>query len=161
MTVTTSNYAKIYIGTTAAITWTSDATALTAFAADTYTEITNVEDLGEFGDEAAAVEYATLGDGRKKRAKGTNDAGTFDLVCIRDSEDAGQQALIAAQKMRDEYNIKIVVNDAPAGGTPSTFYFRAMVMSAKVGVTSADNMTKLTCSIAINTAILEIEAAAA
>lgn len=160
MAETTSSYAKIYIGTTAVINWTSDTTALSAFTADTYTEIKGVEDLGEFGDEANPVEVTTLGDSRKRRLKGTNDAGTFDLVCIRNSDDAGQRAVIAAQKERDSYNIKVVVNDAPTGGTPSTFYFSALVMSSKVGVGSADNAVKLTATMAINTAILEVEAAA-
>ncbi|WP_454917285.1 phage tail tube protein [Xanthobacter sediminis] len=161
MTEVTSSYAKIYIGTTAPITWTSDATALTAFAADTYIEVKKIEDIGEFGDEVVGVEYSVIGESRKKRVKGTYDAGTFDLVCIRDSSDPGQQKLIDALKMRDGVNVKVTVNDAPAGGTPSTFYFTAMVMSAKVGITSADNMVKLTSSLAINTAILEVEAAEA
>lgn len=161
MSETTSSYAKIYIGTSAAVAWATDAAALTAFEADTYTEITGVEDLGEFGDEANAVEITTLGDSRKRRLKGTNDAGTFDLVCIRNSEDAGQRAAVAAQKVKDAFNIKVIINDAPTGGTPSTFYFRAVVMSAKTGVTSADNPVKVTFSMAINTAILEVVAAAA
>ncbi|MFG1221713.1 phage tail tube protein [Xanthobacter wiegelii] len=155
MTASTTAGAKIYIGTTAA------AANLTAFEADTYTEIKEVEDLGEFGDESAEVEFTSIGDSRKRRYKGTRDAGVLELVCGRDPLDAGQIAALAAEQVKDAYNFKVVVNDAPVGGTPTTYYFRALVMSAKNSFGTVDNIVKVTFNLAINSAIIEEVAAAA
>lgn len=155
MTTSTTAGAKFYIGTTAA------AANLTAFKADTYVEVTEVEDLGEIGDEAEVVSYKVVGSGRVEKRTGTRDAGTLNLVCIRDPLDAGQRALIDASKTDSVYNLKIAVDDAPAGGTPSTFFFRASVSSAKVTFAGADDMTKIGFSLAITSEVLEEEAEAA
>ncbi|WP_024281224.1 hypothetical protein [Xanthobacter sp. 126] len=149
MTASTTAGAKIYIGTT------TEAANLTAFQADSYTEIKEVEDLGEFGDESSEVEFTSIGDSRKRRYKGTRDAGVLELVCGRDPLDAGQVAALAAEKVKDAYNFKVVVNDAPVGGTPTTYFFRALVMSAKNSFGTVDNIVKVTFSLAINSAILE------
>jgi len=155
MAINTTAGAKIYIGTTA------PAATLTTYAADTYTEIKEVEDLGEFGDESAEVEIQTIGDARKRRVKGPRDAGLLALVCLRDAQDAGQTALIAAEKTDLAYNLKIVADDAPTGGTPTTFFMKVMVMSAKLSFGGADQVTKITFGLAINTEILEEVAEAA
>lgn len=159
MALSTTAGARIFIGTTA------NATTLLQFEADTYVEVKYVEDLGEFGDEAAEVEFVAVNvddvesTGRKMRFKGSRDAGVLNLVCGRDPLDNGQRALIAAEKNSDdEYNLKIVANDAPVGGTPTTFYMRVMVMSAKVNFSGADDVTRINFAIAINSAILEVEA---
>lgn len=153
MSLSTTSGAVISIGTT------TEAANLTQYAADTYIAIKHVEDIGEFGDEAAEVEFVSVdfdaGGARKQRFKGSQDAGVITLVCGRDPLDAGQQALIAASRTEDEYNLKIVANDAPAGGTPSTFYMRVLVMSAKVNFSGADDVTRITFNLAINTEILE------
>lgn len=155
MTASTTAGAKIYIGTTVA------ATNLSGFEADTYTEIKEVEDLGEFGDESAEVEFTSIGDSRKRRYKGTRDAGVLELVCGRDPLDPGQVAALAAEQVKDAYNFKVVVNDAPVGGTPTTYYFRALVMSAKNSFGTVDNIVKVTFNLAINSAIIEEVAEAA
>lgn len=160
MTAATTAGSKLYIGTTADIDFTSGVTALADFVADAYTEIKEVEDLGDFGDESAEVEFTAVGDSRKRRYKGTRDAGVMAVVCGRDPLDAGQRAAIAAEKVKDAYNIKVVLNDGPVGGTPSTFYFRALVMSAKNALGSVDNIMKLNLNLAINSQIVEVVAVA-
>ncbi|MFG1330261.1 iron ABC transporter substrate-binding protein [Xanthobacter autotrophicus] len=159
MTASTTAGAKIYIGTTLAIDFATDAGAIDDFEGDTFTEIKEVEDLGEFGDESSEVEFTAIGDTRKRRYKGTRDAGVIALVCGRDPLDPGQKKVLDAEKVKDAYNFKVVVNDAPVGGTPSTYYFRALVMSAKNSFGSVDNIVKVNFSLAINTAILEVVAA--
>lgn len=161
MTVAAAAGSKIYIGTTAAIDFATDAGALTYFEADTYTEVKEVEDLGEFGDESAEITFGTIGDTRTRRFKGPRDAGVLALVCGRDPLDAGQQAVLAAEKVKDEYNLKIVANDAPVGGTPTTYYMRVLVMSAKNSFGAVDNVVRVTFNLAINSAIIEDVAAAA
>lgn len=155
MSTNTTAGAKIYIGTTAA------ATNVTAFAADTYVEIKEVEDLGEIGDEAEIVSYRTVGDGRVQKRNGSRDAGTLNLVCIRDPLDAGQRAMIDASKTDGFYNVKVAVDDAPAGGTATVYYFKATISSAKVAFGGADDMTKINFGLAITSEIFEVEAEAA
>lgn len=155
MTVSTTANAKVYLGTTAAIDFTTDNDALTDFEGDSYVEIKEVEDLGEFGDESSEVTFSSIGDSRMRRFKGVRDAGVIELICGRDPLDAGQAALIAAEKVKDEYNLKIVANDAPVDGTPTTFYMRVLVMSAKNSFGTVDNVVKTTFSLAINSAIIE------
>lgn len=155
MGINTTAGAKIYIGTTA------ETENLAAYEADTYVEIKEAQDIGEFGDESAEIEVTAIGDRRKRRLKGTRDAGLLNLVCYRDPLDAGQQALIAAEKTNAAYNLKIVAEDAPTGGTPTTFYMKVLVMSAKLNFSGADDVTSITFGLAINTDILEVEAAEA
>lgn len=152
MSLTTTSGAKIFIGTVAA------AANLAQYEADTYKEIGYVEDLGEFGDESAEVEILTISDARKRRIKGSRDAGLLNLVCGRDPLDDGQRALIAAEKTEHEYNLKVVANDAPAGGTPSTYFMRVLVMSARLNFSGADDVTRINFALAINTDILEVTA---
>lgn len=153
MGLSTTSGARLYVGTA------SPADTLLEFAADTWTEIGHVEDIGEFGDEASEVEFTAVnyasGDARKQRFKGSRDAGVLTLTCGRDALDAGQQALIAAEKTEDEYNFKIVADDAPTGGTPTTFYMKVLVMSAKLNFSGADDVTRIAFGLGINSAILE------
>lgn len=153
MTIKSAAGAKIYIGTTAA------AANETQFAADTYTEIKEVEDLGELGDESEAITFAGLSEARVKKLKGARDAGTLVLVVGRDPLDAGQIAIKAAEKTSFEYNFKIVANDAPdADHTNSVYYFRGLVMSARDNYGQQNNVVRTTFNIGINTAILEVPA---
>lgn len=154
MSISTTAGSAFYIGTTAA------AANLTAFKADTYVELKEIEDVGEFGDEANAAEFTAInvdaGNARTIRAKGARDAGVLTITCARDPLDAGQRAMIAAEKDNDDdYNFKVVASDAPSGGTPSTFFFKGRVMSAKVNFSGADDVTRITFQVAINTEILE------
>ncbi len=124
-----------------------------------------IEDVGEFGDEANAAEFTAMnfdaGTARTRRTKGARDAGVLTITCARDPLDAGQRAMINAEKTEDEYNFKVLASDAPSGGTPSTFFFRGLVMSAKVNFSGADDVTRITFQVAINTEILEEVAEAA
>lgn len=153
MSIASAAGAKVYIGTTTA------ATNEAQFAADTYVEIKDVEDLGELGDESEAINFAALGDGRVRKLKGARDAGTLVLVVGRDPIDAGQLALKAAEKTSFDFNFKIVANDAPdAEHTNSVYYFRGLVMSARDNYGQQNNVVRTTFNVGINSAIIEVPA---
>lgn len=153
MTIASAAGAKAFIGTTVL------ATTESAFAADAYVEIGQVEDLGELGDESEAITFASLGDARVRKLKGARDAGTLVLVVGRDPLDPGQIALKAAEKTSFEHNIKIVANDAPdADHTNSVYYFRGLVMSARDNYGQQNNVVRTTFNIGINSAIIEVPA---
>lgn len=148
MGLSTTSGARLYIGTTDPLSSSS-----------TWTEIGHVEDIGEFGDESTEAEFIAVnyegGLSRKQRFKGSRDAGVLTLTCGRDPSDAGQRELLEAEKTEEEYNFKIVADDAPAGDTPTTFSMRVLVMSAKLNFSGADDVTRITFTLAINSEIFE------
>lgn len=157
MAITTALGAKLYIGTTLPIDFTSEATALDDFEADVYQEVKEVESLGEFGDESNDVTFASLSDARMRHLKGVRDAGIMEVVVGRDPADAGQGALKAAQKTKFEYNVKVEVEDAVDDNhTNSVFYYRALVMSARDEIGEADNVIRTTFNLGINSEPIEV-----
>jgi hypothetical protein len=159
MAVNTSLGIRIYLGTTTA------ATNQTEYEADSYTEIGEVENHGEFGDVFNPVTFSNLKDGRVRKFKGTRDAGTFDLVVGMDKGDTGQAALLTAMNDtdQDDYNVKIVFTDGDADASPvvtaTTVYFSAKVMSYRHQGNSADGIPRVSISLAINTGLIEVDAA--
>ena len=138
------------------------------YKADTYVDIGEVEDLGEFGDTFSSVTFTSLRDGRVRKYKGTADAGDLALVVGLNNGDLGQAKLKIAHKDRSkgDYNIKITLNDGdpdatPAPLLPTTFYLRGKVMNNTVAAGAADNVVRRNVTIGINSDILEILPAAA
>ncbi len=150
MTISTGSGAKLAIGTTAA------ATTLAEFEADTYVEVGEIEDLGEFGDESEEVTFTSLGDGRVRKLKGPRNAGTMAVVAGQDSSDAGQAAMIAAEAEVLDFNFRVTLNDQlTIAGTPSIHYFRGKVMSKRIQVGQANNVVRRTFNVGLNTEITE------
>ena len=156
MSIAATAKSKVYIGSASATIST-----LAEFTADTYTEIGEVEDLGDWGAEGAEITFKSLADGHVRRRKGTIDSGKVSLVCARDPIDAGQIKARAAVEDVLPYAFKVVLSDKPSvAGTPTTFYFRAVVMSAKNKFGTSDDLMKTTFEVGIDGAILEIPAVA-
>lgn len=157
MDLLTSANCKIHIGTTAA------AADLASFEADDYTEVGSIEDAGEFGDTYNPVSASLLSAGRVMKGKGTADAGDMALVVAFDGSDEGQAAILAAAKdtKSTPYNIKVTLNDqkTPDTGNPTTFYFKALVMSCTVAIGGADNVIRRNVSLAITSEIFDKAAA--
>lgn len=148
---------RFYIGTK------TSADTLEDYQADTFTEVGEIEDLGEFGDTFSSVTFTSLKDGRVRKYKGTADAGDLTLVVGLDNGDAGQAKVAVAHKDRSkgDYNIKITLNDGdpsavPTPIAPTTFYMRGKVMNNTVAPGSADNVVRRNITIGINSDILEV-----
>lgn len=148
---------RFYIGTK------TSAATLEDYQADTFTEVGEIEDLGEFGDTFSSVTFTSLKDGRVRKYKGTADAGDLTLVVGLDNGDAGQAKVALAHKDRSkgDYNIKITLNDGDSSATPTpiaptTFYMRGKVMNNTVAPGSADNVVRRNITIGINSDILEV-----
>jgi len=148
--INTVSGARVYIGTTTAATTVED------FQGDSYTEIGEIEDIGEYGDQNELVTFTAINVGRVQKLKGTADAGDFALVVGADATDQGQAALIAAQAEKFSYNFKIVYDDAiTLGGDGSEEYFRGLVMSKRRVSGTANNVLRRSFMIAINSEVLE------
>ncbi|OHV17543.1 hypothetical protein BK022_04980 [Methylorubrum extorquens] len=152
--ITTATGARIFIGPVAPPTTDTEA----EFEALTWTEIGLVESLGEFGDESNAVNFASLGDGRQRKAKGVRDAGNLALTVARDPTDPGQDALIAAEATNNKYAFKVTYPDRlTPTGDDSADYFRALVMSKRSNVGSADNVIRRSFTLGIDSAIISVD----
>lgn len=112
MTIFATNGSKIYIGGT--ITIPAGDMNQASFAGQSWVEIGETENLGTFGDTSAEITFDSINANRTRRLKGTRNAGNLELVCGLDYADAGQLALIAAEKTIHDYAFRVVFNDAPA-----------------------------------------------
>lgn len=153
MTISAANGSMLYIGTTQA------AENLSQFLNDSYTEIGETEDLGEFGDTSEIVTFVSLADGRVRKLKGSRDAGDMAVIVGHDISDAGQDALVTAEASTLNFNFKVVLNDAlTLGGTGTEYYFRGKVANKRISVGSANNVVRRNFTIAVDSAIEEIQA---
>lgn len=117
--------AKIYIGTT------MQASTREQFEADTYIEIEEVSNMGEFGSTANVVQFPLVSDDFVVKAKGTRNAGDPALVVGRVSTAPGQIKLREAETTKFFFNFKLELEDAPDEFTTNTvIYFRALVAGA-------------------------------
>lgn len=155
MSVNPAGGTRFYIGTTLAINQNQSESAVVAeFATDTYTEVGEVENLGEFGDESNVITFTSLSDTRVRKFKGARDAGTLALVTGDDPLDVGQDALIVAEGQPNDYNFKVVLNDpVTLSGLTSVHYFRGKVLSKRLQVNDVNSIVKRMFSIGVNSAI--------
>lgn len=109
--------------------------------------------VGQFGDAAALITSSRVDTERDVKGKGTRNAGQMANVFALDLEDAGQLALIAAEKTSYNYPIKVEWNDAPSGGTPTIQYFIGLVTTAQFNAGGANTERTLNSTIEINTNI--------
>lgn len=152
MAIASTTGAKLYIGPV-----NSSATTSTQYSALSYTEVKEIESIGEFGDAASTIQFTSLGDARVRKRKGVRDAGDLNVVCANDPLDAGQLEMVAGEKTSFTYAFKIVLEDsADANDTDSTFYFRALIATARLNVGQANEMIKRNFALLIDSAILEI-----
>jgi hypothetical protein len=157
MTIFATNGSRTYIGGTISVP--SIDLTLSDFTGQTWVEIGETENLGTFGDTAAEITFDSINSNRTRRLKGTRNAGNMELVCGIDYADAGQLALIAAEKTIHDYAFKVVFNDAPPGGTPSQRLFAAKVASAAEALDAANSVMKLNGTLWINSNVVRVAAA--
>jgi len=120
--------AKLFIGTTAQINFTTDETALSGFAGDDYEEIGEISNVGEIGASANVVQFPIVSDDFVKKAKGNRNAGDPVIVVGYVADDVGQVRVRAAEKTKFYYNFKLQLADAiDENHTDTIIYFRALV----------------------------------
>lgn len=154
MTIGTASGGKLFIGGANA----DPDTVLATYQADSYVEVGEVENLGEFGDQSTDVTFDSLSRGRTRHLKGTRDAGAQEIVCGQDLTDEGQVAMEAAEATPLDYNIKITFDDAiTIGGTDSEHYFIGKVMSKRSRPGGANDVIRKAFTVGINSAITVVD----
>ena len=148
MSVQTAQGCKFYIGPQ-----NTSASTTAAYDALSYTEVGEIENMGDFGDTFNPVTFTALANGRTRKFKGSVNGGTMSLVCGLDESDPGQDALRAALDETSsatwEYAFKIELNDS-AGTNPTTYYFRGLVMSSTREIGEVENIIRTTVNVEIN-----------
>lgn len=98
----------------------------TGFAALTYTQLGELETLGEINIRNASVNFANLCTGKTTLIKGAEEGIEFDIGVAMDREDAGQAIMNTARRsLTSSVSLRIVDN---AG---DTVYVRAYVMGER------------------------------
>lgn len=151
MDISTAAGAKVSITTAAVVLSTTD--TLAEFAALTYTEIKQVESLGDFGDTANTVTFTSLADSRVQKMKGSRDAGELAIVVAYVADDPGQILAITNEKTKFNYGVKIELADkgSGAGALNTIIYVGGQVSSASFSLGEADNVVRMNINILINT----------
>jgi hypothetical protein len=133
--------------------------AVSDFSSEVWVEVKALESLGTLGDAASEIAVELIDQQRTKRIKGTRAAPPMEVICAIDYADAGQLAMIAAEKSPNDYAFKVVFNDAPSGGTPSERYFIGQVASSSETYDTANSVMKLNCTIWVNSNVARVAAA--
>lgn len=159
MPVFTTAGTKVFIG--AVLAAKTDDFVAADFTSQVWAQIGSLENIGTFGDTATEVTFDDISKNRTTKLKGTRNAGNLELVTGIDYTDAGQIALLAAEKSVHDFAFKVEFNDAPEGGTPSQRLFIGKVMSAAEALDTANNVMKLNSTIGINSNIVRVNAVGA
>lgn len=129
-----------------------ESAAITLLAGLTYIEVGELENIGDYGDEVGDVTFSALADSRTRHLKGLADAGSSDLTIGFDVGDAGQLALVAAQKDRSQFDYPVKVEYVDG----LIDYFAVKVMSSRKTVGGAEDVIKRTVTMGINSGIYEV-----
>lgn len=161
MAVATGSGAKIYISDA-----TSTASDQSGFEAETYLEVEQTESIGEFGDSTTPVQFIGLGDSRVQKIKGSQDAGTLNVIMAFNeaadgSPQTGQWQMLQASNdtTSNSYAFKIEFNDLTSA-SPSrdtTFYFLGQVGTFVHSVAGADEILRVSSEVRINSAIIKLD----
>jgi hypothetical protein len=138
---------RLYVGTTA-----------TNPVGDSYTEIGQVEQVPPFGPKYAEVKFTAIADGIVQKFPGELDYGSVDLTLGRSTADAGQDAVIAILGSNLANNFKITLHDQSSvtGGTPTTYYFKARVLSYTTNLGTVNNVVKASVLLSITGTFSEV-----
>jgi hypothetical protein len=113
------------------------------------------------GDTSELITSNHINTARMRKAKGTRNAGSTQIICDLDYADAGQLAAVAAEKTKESYAFRMTFNDAPAGDTPSNRYFVAYIMSATEQLNEANGAMKIVFNLEIDSNVVRVAAAEA
>lgn len=146
----TTTAAGTAIAMSAAAPATEDAAG---YAALTYTEIGQVEQIGAIGATTEVITFQPLKGAAQKHKGGTN-FGSIQPALAHDDSDAGQTLLrTAAEDLTDLYSFKVTYPDG------ATRYFQGRVFGYPETVQGATSMLMANPTIEISTKIIKVEAA--
>lgn len=126
------------------------------FSGETWVEVDGWSQMGTIGDAAALISTAIINRGRDQKQKGTKNAGSMENVFASLPTDAGQLALIAAEKVASNYAIKVEFNDGTT--TNSERLFIGLILTAQETGGDANTVRNLTTTIELNSNVVHVAA---
>lgn len=127
-------------GTTLGLTASAPATYnIAGFAALTYTNISEIKNLGEFGKTFNVITSSVLARRGDRKKKGSFNAGQLSFSVELDNNDAGQAALQTALDSDDDYSLVVTLQNG------DRYYLRALVV--KFAPNIAGNSEMVTASV--------------
>lgn len=144
MTVRTSAGTTLKVTASAPATFDSSGYNTLFTASPVPATVGEVTDLGEFGREYALVTHNPVGSRGTQKFKGSFNEGAMTLSLGLDTDDAGQIVMKAASLSDADYSFMVTTQNG------DRYFFRAKVMSWKVGVGSVDSITTATCSLELS-----------
>ncbi len=148
--------ARCYI-TDAAIASTIDTEE--DFTAQSWTEISLIDNFGDFGRVFQTVNFEGISDGRTRKLKGFYNDGAMSLTMGLDLSDAGQVLLKTAAEgvNQDNYGFRIEFNDAPSSyGGGTTFFFRGLCMEYRATMGGGNSVIHANSNVEVNSSILRM-----
>lgn len=121
------------------------------FAALSYTEVGEVENLGEFGGTSSITNFTPLATGVVKKRKGSIDYGTITASIGRLVGDAGQGVLKLGFDGAAKYTVhsfKIVSSDGAIA------YFTGVISSFTKSVNDANSVNMVNCNIELDNTVI-------
>lgn len=140
----TSAGTKLYVSASAPATYNS-----AGFAALSWTEVTEVTDLGEFGKEYNLVTHNPLGSRQTIKRKGSYNNGNLTLAMARVPTDAGQALLIAGRDSDNSYSFKVLNQDLTIA------YFSGQIMKYTANVGSVDQIFGASVTVELDNDVIE------
>jgi hypothetical protein len=146
---------NISVGYTLSVSLGAPATYNAAgFAAKSWTVVTDVETIPDFGGTAQVPEFTPLANGVVDKAKGSINYGDFTAPLRRRIADTGQDLLQAGFDGVNRDSVFSVRLSHPSGGT---LYFTAFITSFTYNIADANAWTRNSVTFAINNKPVSVE----
>ncbi len=123
------------------------------FGALTFTNVSGVTSVGEFGGEAELITYDLLAERVTKKLKGTINYGTIQLEMVLETADAGQLLLkdgALGTAVDTIHSFEVTLND----GTIN--YFTGVIMGYRPNVGASNNVVSVTSNIEIDNEVVTV-----
>ncbi|TXI87762.1 MAG: hypothetical protein E6Q40_04500 [Cupriavidus sp.] len=147
--MTSTTAAGSALAMSAAAPATEDATG---YAALTFTEIGQIEQIGAVGAVYAKVEFTPL-KGAKQKHKGSVDYGSLQPSMAHDPTDAGQTLLRTAADSNSLYSFMVTLPDG------AKRYFQGRVFGYPENIGGADTIVMANPTVEISTKIVKVAGA--
>lgn len=125
------------------------------YAALTYTEVGNIENLGSVGPTFEDVTFTPLKDGVTQHRKGGADYGSLQVSMATDEDDAGQTLVVSGVDGAERdtvFSHKITLQDG------AVRYFRGQIYSAPETVGDASSMVMTEVNVMVSSVPVKVAA---
>lgn len=113
------------------------------FAAEAYTDVGEITNIGDFGKEWTEVTHLPLASRGVKKGKGSYNNGTLSPALALDPGDAGQTAMETALESDSPVSVKITLQDG------TVYYLEALVMQFKPSIGGVDDVVTASTSLSV------------